>query len=94
MTGNYCLCNHILRNFSAPSISSCFKLRNKLCRRKRGQYDWSKFRAISRLDRKQDEAMTEYYRAFCTMLKRVCGMKLTEEEGQCAGLFVNPVSNF
>jgi hypothetical protein len=52
--------------------------------RKRGQYDWSKFRAISRLDRKQDEAMTEYYRAFCTMLKRVCGMKLTEEEGNLA----------
>ncbi|CAB3373521.1 Hypothetical predicted protein [Cloeon dipterum] len=59
--------------------------------RKRGQYDWNKFRSISRLERKQDEAMTEYYRAFCTMLKRVCGMKLTEDE-ELLDIVVDPIS--
>jgi hypothetical protein len=50
--------------------------------RKRNCYDWTRFRAISRLDKKFDDTMTEYYKAFCAMCKRVCGLKLTEEEGE------------
>ncbi|ODM96298.1 Chromodomain-helicase-DNA-binding protein 8, partial [Orchesella cincta] len=45
-----------------------------------GKYDWNKFRAISRLDKKFDDTLTEYFRAFYAMCKRVCGKKLSEEE--------------
>lgn len=47
----------------------------------RKQYDWNKFRSLSRLEKKTDESMTEYYNAFYTMLKRSCGLKISEEEG-------------
>lgn len=47
----------------------------------RKQYDWTKFRSLSRLDKKTDESMTEYYNAFYTMLKRSCGLRILEEEG-------------
>jgi hypothetical protein len=50
--------------------------------RKRNRYDWTRFRAISRLDKKFDDTMTEYYKAFSAMCKRICGLKLTEEEGE------------
>lgn len=49
--------------------------------RKTGQYDWTKFRSMAHLEKKYDDTMTEYYRAFCAMLKRTCGVKLTAEEG-------------
>lgn len=48
----------------------------------RKQYDWTKFRSLSRLDKKTDESMTEYYNAFYTMLKRSCGLKILEDEGK------------
>lgn len=44
------------------------------------QYDWSKFRVLSKLDRKMDESLTEYYKAFYVMCKRVLGRPLTAEE--------------
>ena len=47
---------------------------------KEQRYEWSKFRAISRLDKKFDETLTEYYRAFYAMCKRICGKKLTDDE--------------
>ena len=49
--------------------------------RQKKKFEWSKFRAISKLDKKFDETMTEYYRAFTVMCKRVCGIKPTLEEG-------------
>ena len=55
----------------------------------RKQYDWTKFRSLSRLDKKTDESMTEYYNAFYTMLKRSCGLKIIEDEG----LFVFGLNN-
>lgn len=36
---------------------------------------------MAHLEKKYDDTMTEYYRAFCAMLKRTCGVKLTAEEG-------------
>lgn len=36
---------------------------------------------MAHLEKKYDDTMTEYYRAFCAMLKRTCGVKLTPEEG-------------
>merc|ERR1712071_465954 len=53
--------------------------------------DWTRFRAISRLERKYDETLTEYLRAFCAMCKKACGRKLTEEE-EVAQAMVEPIS--
>jgi len=50
--------------------------------RKRNRYDWTRFRALSRLDKKFDDALTRYYKTFYAMCKRACGLKLTEEEGE------------
>lgn len=50
--------------------------------RQKNRFEWNKFRAISRLEKKFDETMTEYYKAFVAMCKRVSCMKLTEEEGE------------
>lgn len=36
---------------------------------------------MAHLEKKYDDTMTEYYRAFCAMLKRTCGKKLTPDEG-------------
>ncbi|XP_067128566.1 LOW QUALITY PROTEIN: chromodomain-helicase-DNA-binding protein 7-like [Centruroides vittatus] len=47
---------------------------------KKGTYNWNRFRAIARLDRKYDETLTEYFIAFYGMCKRVCGRKLTDDE--------------
>merc|ERR1712071_352842 len=59
--------------------------------KKMGRYDWTRFRAISRLERKYDETLTEYLRAFCAMCKKACGRKLTEEE-EVAQAMVEPIS--
>ena len=59
--------------------------------KKLGRYDWTKFRAISRLERKYDETLTEYLRAFCAMCKKACGRKLSEEE-EVAQATVEPIS--
>ena len=58
--------------------------------KKLGRYDWSRFRAISRLERKYDETLTEYLRAFCAMCKKACGRKLSDEE-EVAQAMVEPI---
>lgn len=50
--------------------------------RKEKRYDWSKFRMLSRLEKKYDETLTEYFRAFMAMCKRQCGIRLSEEENE------------
>lgn len=55
-------------------ISSAFRIRNR--------YEWTKFKSISRLEKKYDDTMTEYYKGFIALCKKVCGLKLTEEEGK------------
>ena len=55
------------------------------------QYEWNKFRAFSRLEKKVDETLTEYYKAFYAMCKRVTGKKLNEEEEKL-DISVEPVS--
>ena len=59
--------------------------------KKLGRYDWTRFRAISRLERKYDETLTEYLRAFCAMCKKACGRKLSDEE-EVAQAMVEPIS--
>ncbi|XP_013778295.1 chromodomain-helicase-DNA-binding protein 7-like isoform X3 [Limulus polyphemus] len=55
------------------------------------KYVWNRFRAVARLDRKFDDTLTEYFKAFYAMCKRVCGRKLTDEEAQLP-LIVEPIS--
>ena len=50
--------------------------------RKEKRYDWTKFRMLSRLDKKYDESLTEYFRAFMAMCKRQCGIRLSEGENE------------
>ncbi|KAG8284248.1 choline dehydrogenase 7, partial [Homalodisca vitripennis] len=58
--------------------------------RQKNRFEWTKFRTMSRLEKKFDDTMTEYYKAFVAMCKRVCCMKLTEEE-ECTELYVEPL---
>lgn len=48
--------------------------------------DWSRFRAIAKLDRKSDEALCDYYKVFIAMCKRQAGVRLTEEEKGLEGI--------
>lgn len=59
--------------------------------RRSQQFDWNKFRTFSRLDKKVDDTLTEYFRAFYAMCKRVTGKRLTEEE-ENLNIIVDPVS--
>jgi len=44
-------------------------------------YNWTKFKSVARLEKKYDDTLTEYFRSFYAMCKRLCGQSLTEEEG-------------
>lgn len=44
-------------------------------------YNWTKFKSVARLEKKYDDTLTEYFRSFYAMCKRLCGQTLTEEEG-------------
>merc|ERR1712083_1106403 len=57
--------------------------------RKESRYIWDRFKQLSRLERKYDDTLLEYYLAFMAMCKRVAGQQLSEEEGAGAcGLLV------
>ncbi|XP_072357655.1 chromodomain-helicase-DNA-binding protein 8-like isoform X4 [Scyliorhinus torazame] len=43
-------------------------------------YQWGRFRAIARLERKSDETLTKYFQMFMAMCRRVCGLPLEEGE--------------
>jgi len=36
------------------------------------EFRWAKFRALARLDKKHDDTLTEYFRAFYHMCLTVC----------------------
>lgn len=44
-------------------------------------FQWEKFRALARLDKKRDESLTEYFRAFYQMCTNVCRRASGEENG-------------
>ena len=54
-------------------------------------YDWTKFRSFGKLERKLDETLTEYFKAFYAMCKRVNGRRLTDEEENLP-ISVDPIS--
>lgn len=47
--------------------------------RKRKSYDWTRFKTLSKLEKKSDELLTEYYKNFILMCKKQCGMKIDED---------------
>lgn len=47
--------------------------------RKKKSYDWTKFKQLSKLEKKTDEELTEYYKSFVVMCKKQTGAKLEEE---------------
>ena len=52
-----------------------------------GQFIWDKFRMLARLERKLDNTLTEYFRAFYHMCLKVCRRFASEEEGKCIFLY-------
>jgi len=49
-------------------------------------YNWTKFKSVARLEKKYDDTLSEYFRSFYAMCKRLCGQALTEEEGKLVKL--------
>lgn len=48
--------------------------------------DWTKFKAMAKLDKKSDENLSDYYKVFIAMCKRQAAVKLTEEERGLEGI--------
>lgn len=59
--------------------------------RKTDTYDWTRFRMYAKLERKLDDTLTEYYKAFYAMCKKVVGRRLTEDEENLP-ISVDPVT--
>lgn len=55
------------------------------------RHDWNKFRTIAKLDKKLDETLEEYYKAFVVMCKKVMSRPLTEDEEKFP-ISVDPVT--
>lgn len=47
-----------------------------------GNYVWDTFRKLAKLDKKNDDTLTEYFKAFYHMCMKVCRKFQTEDEGQ------------
>ena len=45
-------------------------------------YDWTRFRSFARLDKKTDESLGRYFRAFVAMCRRVCHLRPARSEGE------------
>lgn len=48
--------------------------------------DWQKFKIMSRLERKSDETLNDYYKVFIAMCKRQAGLKLNDNEKGLEGI--------
>lgn len=47
--------------------------------RKKKTYDWTRFKQLSKLEKKSDEDLIEYYKNFVAMCKKQIGNKLDED---------------
>uniref|UniRef100_A0A8C8SXW4 Chromodomain helicase DNA binding protein 9 n=1 Tax=Pelusios castaneus TaxID=367368 RepID=A0A8C8SXW4_9SAUR len=54
----------------------------------RGQFDWTKFRAMARLHKKTDESLEKYLYAFMSMCRRVCRLPSKEDPT----IFIQPIT--
>lgn len=48
--------------------------------------DWTRFKAMAKLDKKTDETLSDYYKVFIAMCKRQASVRLTEEEKGLEGI--------
>uniref|UniRef100_A0A8C2UAJ0 Chromodomain helicase DNA binding protein 6 n=1 Tax=Coturnix japonica TaxID=93934 RepID=A0A8C2UAJ0_COTJA len=56
-------------------------------------FDWTQFRAISRLEKKTDESLEKYFYSFVAMCKSVCGLPLWKEDGPPdPDIYVEPIT--
>uniref|UniRef100_A0A8B9DEF9 Chromodomain helicase DNA binding protein 6 n=1 Tax=Anser cygnoides TaxID=8845 RepID=A0A8B9DEF9_ANSCY len=56
-------------------------------------FDWTQFRAISRLEKKTDESLEKYFYSFVAMCKNVCGLPLWKEDGPPdPDIYVEPIT--
>ena len=46
------------------------------------KYDWERFKQLSKLDKKFDETLTEYYSAFLDMCEKLTGKKRSSKQGR------------
>uniref|UniRef100_A0A8B9FCY3 Chromodomain helicase DNA binding protein 6 n=1 Tax=Amazona collaria TaxID=241587 RepID=A0A8B9FCY3_9PSIT len=53
-------------------------------------FDWTQFRAISRLEKKTDESLEKYFYSFMAMCKNVCGLPLWKEDDP--DIYVEPIT--
>ncbi|XP_023582679.1 chromodomain-helicase-DNA-binding protein 9 isoform X5 [Trichechus manatus latirostris] len=57
----------------------------------RGQFDWTKFRAMARLHKKTDDSLEKYLYAFMSMCRRVCRLP-SKEEFVDTNIFIQPIT--
>jgi len=56
-------------------------------------YDWSKFRKLAKLDKKDDERITAYFEEFSAMCRRVCNQSTPEDLETKRGENLEPISD-
>ncbi|XP_075033621.1 chromodomain-helicase-DNA-binding protein 6 isoform X4 [Mixophyes fleayi] len=56
-------------------------------------FDWTQFRALSRLDKKTDESLEKYFHSFVAMCRNVCRLPLRKDDGSAdPSLFLDPIT--
>uniref|UniRef100_A0A8C8VN40 Chromodomain helicase DNA binding protein 6 n=1 Tax=Pelusios castaneus TaxID=367368 RepID=A0A8C8VN40_9SAUR len=56
-------------------------------------FDWTQFRAISRLEKKTDENLEKYFYSFVAMCRNVCRLPLWKEDGPAdPSIYVEPIT--
>ncbi|KAG8446283.1 hypothetical protein GDO86_013931 [Hymenochirus boettgeri] len=56
-------------------------------------FDWTQFRAMSRLDKKTDESLEKYFHSFVAMCRNVCRLPLRKDDGSAdPSLFLDPIT--
>ncbi|XP_067410623.1 chromodomain-helicase-DNA-binding protein 6 isoform X4 [Emydura macquarii macquarii] len=56
-------------------------------------FDWTQFRAISRLEKKTDESLEKYFYSFVAMCRNVCRLPLWKEDGPPdPSIYVEPIT--
>lgn len=48
--------------------------------------DWHRFKAMAKLEKKSDDALSDYYKVFIAMCKRKAGVRLTDDEKEVDGI--------
>src|SRR6218665_188263 len=76
----FCLTSHWTRREEADfyRVVSTFGVERDCAT---GQFIWDNFRNLGRLERKLDDTLTEYFKAFYHMCMKVCDRFRSEEEG-------------